>query len=221
MGQNMKDVIRNRIIKYARLYDENLNNKKTMFVYGDENGAHQAMEMLCRSANYLHLTGVKTNLPANVFFSRAKGGSLSGKDFEIGNAHGVEKKLFALEGIVAIHKNPSMTGEYNNSRIHLVADKIVGTEKYCLALKHDTQRDCYIPTGIYVPVSSLQDKISALVFGKPTRILAIFQKGHSNQEYTDMPYIANKTDIRQLRPPSVLLEQIEKVIKTHVIAADG
>lgn len=217
----MKDRIRNRIIKYARLYNENLNNKRTMFIYCDTYGAHQAIEVLCRSANYLHLTGVKTNLQANVFFNRAMGGSLSSKDFEIGNLHGVEKKLYALESIVSLHKNPTMTGDYNNSKIHLTADKIIGTEKFCLALKHDTKRDCYVPNGIYVPVSSLQDRISALVSGKPTRILAVFQKSQSDKEYSVISYIANKTDIRQLRPPRVYGEQVTKLVEAHNIASDG
>jgi len=212
----MKDRLRNRVIKYARLYNENLNNKKTLFVYADKDGKHQAIEILCRAYNYLHLTGVKTKLSPTVFFERAVGGSLSIKDYEIKNAHGTEKKLCALESIVNIHKYASMIGNYNNSRIYLEADKIIGTEKYCLALRHDATRNCYVPTGIYVPVSSLQDNISALVEGKPTRILAIFQKCNSEKHYTNISSISNKTDISQLRPPPPVIKQIEVAINTYV-----
>jgi len=187
----------------------------TLIVHCGKHGVHETVELLCRPANFMHLTGAKTKLPAKVFYDRAVSGSLSEKDFDVGSVHGIEKKLFALSHIVGLHKCHSMIGDYNNSRTHLTADKVIGTGKCCLALKRDDKRGCFVPAGIHVPVSALQDNIAALT-SKPARILAVFQKGCADKEYASITYIAHKTDITQLRPPQESAQQIAGAVADFV-----
>ena len=75
------------ILKTAKEYDEKLKDKHFLIVY-------RRKDNICtccvgfRDMNYLHLTGVKTSLPAQQFYSACLNGRLSVRDVKVDTGGG-------------------------------------------------------------------------------------------------------------------------------------
>ena len=71
------------IIESARKYKENLLNQQLLFICSDKHNIISSLEVSFDASNFLHLTGVKTNIAALDFFTRCINSRLSINDFEM------------------------------------------------------------------------------------------------------------------------------------------
>lgn len=169
-----------RIIHHSALaYKENLSGKTIMFITDEPD----YYETLFLPQNFLHLTGIQTDLKCIDFFNNAIRDRISEKDITIAKDGTTDKKLCILQSLMRIHLTAKMIGDYDNSGRVLVADKLVGTVTVAMSLKK--------ANGIYVPQSSIKDDIRNITTkASRHRVIAILEKSRKSTFYTDMSYLA-------------------------------
>jgi hypothetical protein len=185
----------------AVLYKENLSNKNVLFVtVADSKISH--FETLFRPENYLHLTGVDTNLDAKLFFKSALNRKISPSQISLKINGYSSMKLEILPRLMSIHTTARMVGDYNNSRPLLVADKFAGTVAMTMGFEY--------AGGHYVPNTAMKMDIRDITL-KATRrkIVAIFVKPRNNAFYTHLTYIAKGMMIDDSLFASVLQEKVD------------
>lgn len=200
MGRFSKtDVIR-IIHKCAVLYHENLSGKNIMFVTVNENGADY-FEALFQPQNFLHLTGVKTNLNSIPFYTLAIKQRLSPSHI-IEPDDIVKIKLEALPVLMSIHTTARMVGDYDNSRPLLVTDKFAGTVTAAMG---------FIKTNnMYIPNTALKKDLRDITSQSTRhRVTAIFTKRRVNALYDRLTYIAKGVSIDGSIIASTIHEKVD------------
>lgn len=166
----------------AKNYEERLRGKHFLIFYQD-NKKLKSVEVGFRDLNFLHLTGVKTKLSAQLFYSSCIERKLSERDFELDKQGKIQQKLQVLPYLSELLYNSCMIGEFINSGICLKADYFVGNTKVVLSLgfKNGTRAD--------YPVTLYREDVRKLT--NPTnRVLAIFKKEYNQEKYTTCTYLA-------------------------------
>ena len=166
----------------AVLYSKNLSGRNVMFVTENNNRA-VFFETLFLPRNFLHLTGVKTNLNSEYFFESALNKRLSPLNISFNPGGTTEIKLEILRRLMTIHISARMVGEYDDSRPLLVSDKFAGTVAYTMGFK------CI--DRIYIPNTALKMDVRDIT-SKATRrrVIAIFTKPREKALYSQLTYIA-------------------------------
>ena len=116
-----------RIIHSSALaYKENLVHNNVLFLtLGASEATHFEAAFLPR--NFLHLTGVKSELTSIDFYDLALRDRLREQDFHIAIDGTTDKKLDVLPSLMNIHITARMVGDYDFSQSLLVTDKLAGT----------------------------------------------------------------------------------------------
>ena len=127
------------IIKAAKEYDEKLNDKHFMIVYQDKNEV-KISEVGFRDMNFLHLTGVSSNLSATMFYSACISGKLSIRDFSIDSKGKAQRKLMVLPYLPELLYNNCMIGKFSNEIKNKLLDSLIskksnGEYNLCQAIK--------------------------------------------------------------------------------------
>ena len=170
------------ILNAAKCYEKNLRRMHFIIFYQDNKNL-KSVEVGFRDLNFLHLTGVKTNLSAQLFYSSCIDGKLSEKDFEFDKQGKVQQKLEVLPHLSDLLYNSCMIGEFINSGICLKADYFVGNTKVVLSLGFKNG------VGADYPVTLYREDVRKLTH--PTnRVLAIFKKEYNQRKYTTCTYLA-------------------------------
>lgn len=187
------------VLKCADIYRDELLDTNIMFIY--ENRMTRKIEYIestFLAGNFKHLTGIiypKQDLPnseddkkgqAVHFFNLAVNKRLNIDDCKYKNDGTTPLKLQILISIMNIKKNARMIGDYNSSRLHIMADKMCGSVAATLALTHDKEY------GL-CPSSTIKDDIRNLV-SQYHPIVAIFQKPITQVLYENPSYISKKFD---------------------------
>lgn len=129
------------------------------------------------------MTGVKSHLSAQLFYSSCIDKKLSEKDFEFDKQGKVQQKLLVLPYLSELLYNSCMIGEFINSGIYLKADYFVGNTKVVLSLGFKNG------TGADYPVTLYREDVRKLT--RPTnRVLAIFKKEYNQKKYSGYTYLA-------------------------------
>lgn len=117
--------------KSARLYKENLEDQKILFLYGVPSEVKREIqkedkrlfslrgyEVVFHRYNFLHLTGVKINsvetASAIHFYEKCLGNRLTENDFSFASDGSTGQKLDILENMMLIKKNVSMIGDFTH-----------------------------------------------------------------------------------------------------------
>ena len=103
MSKNKKINLRNDIITVAKVYRDELAGKCFMYIYGEK-----YIEILFKTSNFSHLTGVVTSLPGKEFYRKAKKGQLNEGQFYFNNKHPID---LAGKKIGKLDKLPNLTNE--------------------------------------------------------------------------------------------------------------
>lgn len=181
---------KNIIISAAKEYEKKLNNKHFRIIYQDKKEV-KMVEVGFRDINFLHLTGVATNLSAQVFYSACISGKLSVKDFSIDNKGKVQQKMMVLPYLSDLLYNNCMIGDFVNSGICIKADYFVGNTKAILSVGFK------FGTTVDFPVTLYNESVKTLV--KPVnRVLAIFSKEYNCKVYDECTYWAKNMTIDSL-----------------------
>lgn len=119
---NNKAIIRNQIIKAARIYQAHLAGKVFLFVYGD-----QYFEVVFPIDRFLHLTGVESMLSASNFYQKAINKKLTQHQFALTPNHPYRRVKTKLPCLILL---PQLT----NSLTCVVQDFTTATFTYKIGL---------------------------------------------------------------------------------------
>lgn len=175
------------ILKAAKEYDEKLNDKHFLVVYRKRNEICTCCVGF-RNMNFLHLTGVKTRLPAQQFYSACLSGKLSVKDIEVDTKGKVQQKLAVLPYLSELLYHNCMIGDFINSGIVIKADYFVGDTRAVLSVgfRHGKASD--------IPVTLYNENVKIL--SNPTcKVLAIFSKPYCSDYYEECTYLSQGYEI--------------------------
>lgn len=187
------------ILKCAEQYRNELENTNLLFVYQNRiTKKYEYMESTFLDVNFKHLTGIiypfkndgedQNDLTdgAKHFFNLAINKRLNINKCNYKEDGTTALKLEVLQMIINIKRNARMIGDYNHSRMHIMADKMCGAISATLAFRKDARFG-------YCPSSTIKDDIRNLVT-QYHPIHAVFQKGIDDEKYTKKCYCSKKYD---------------------------
>ena len=188
------------ILQSATDYNDKLNNKDFLIIYKEKNEI-KTCNVRFRDFNFLHLTGVKTNLKAKQFYSACLSKKLSLRDIKIDKKGKVQQKLAVLPYLADMLYNSCMIGDFINSGISTKADYFVGNTKAILSVGFRYNKVADIPVTLYC------ENVKKLV--KPTcKVLAIFNKKYNNLKYEECTYLAKDCKVNNFE--SNIKQQLEE-----------
>ena len=119
----------------AKKYQENLLNKKIIFIYKNKDNL-DFIEALFKDSNFMHLTGIKYKKGANQFFIDCIQSKINSNDIEIKNKIFTSLKLQILENAMSINKSAKRIGIYNDGKTNIKIEKVIGNTHYCLGFSN-------------------------------------------------------------------------------------
>ena len=196
----MKQFTKKEIIKIlqisAKKYNENLLNKNIMFVFEDkQTGEISYIETVFNDYNFMHLTGIKYIKGASEFFKDCIRNKISENNIEIKNPVFTKLKLEVLENIVSINKSAKKIGTYDNNKIMLKIEKVVGNTHCSIGFSNIIQNNKKLK--YYYPKTLLQEAFKKNVI-KENKVIAIFSKSKHDKLYQEVTYISNKISLDML-----------------------
>lgn len=196
------------IVETAKQYDKWLKSNHFLIFY--QKGKEQDfVEVGFRDLNFLHLTGIKTKLSAQRFFSLCIDGKLSEKDFDLDTKGKAQQKLMVLPFLHELLYHNCMIGDFINSGVLIKSDYFVGDTKAVLSVGFRSGKTVDMPVTLY------KENVKKLI--KPVcKVLAIFKKPYNQQTYTECTYCSKGINLSELSLPDkveVFLSAEEEMIK--------
>ena len=196
-----KEEARRKVLNCAKQYQNKLLNKKLIIIYRErkDNRIHH-IEVAFYDRNYQHLTGLElVDVNGNVLHHQAKNffrkcikNKLGIDEFQFKQDGTTNLKLAALDSLTDVSKITKITGDYNGGRPYLYVDKIMGGVNFCLGLSQEDD--------VYVPSSALLEDIKKLT-DSPSQVLAILEKGISDNIYETVKHVAKGLNLNNLDLP--------------------
>jgi len=179
------------ITEAAKIYNENLENKNLLFIFGVEKSP-EFFETSFLPRNFLHLTGVKIiekRIRGSVdFYEKCLKGKLSPSDFSFADNGTTDMKLSILPKLMKIQTCAKMVGIYDNTKSVLYTEKLAGNIYACMGF---IKEDDY-----YIPNTALREDIRNISIRPQKRVLSIFKKDIPQKIYGITPcYFAKKINI--------------------------
>ena len=183
------------ITKAAKLYHENLEDQKVLFVYGvpatiNKQIAQKAeiitdlqfYEVAFHRSNFLHLTGVIINKETTAssinFYEKCLDGRLSEDDFMLSRDGTTEQKLDVIESMMNLKKVASMIGEFTDHGPKLYSEKVAGNVCACMGFVTDGY------TKLNVPNTLLKKDIRDVSSKPQQKIFAVMSKKYTDDKYS-------------------------------------
>jgi len=170
------------VLSSAKAYDNKLNNKHFLIVYQD----NKDIKTCCvgfRDMNFLHLTGIKTKLSAQQFYSACLDGKLSVKDINVDTKGKVQQKLAVLPYLPELLYHNCMIGDFINNGLSIRADYFVGDTKAVISVGFREGKSVDVPVTLY------REDIKKL--SNPTcKVLSIFSKEYNMKQYNKCTYLS-------------------------------
>lgn len=143
-----------------KIYEKDLLDKQLLVIYIDRITKKQKYVFInFGKENFLHLTGIvfknENSSGAKHFYDLLLNGRLDINDCFYKLDGTTELKMDILPHIMNITNTAKMIGTYNNNKLNLVADKIIGSIFSCVALVKDK--------NIYYPCSALKEDVRSQV----------------------------------------------------------
>lgn len=192
---NKKSIVKN-IEKNIVLYDKNLKGKEFLILAKNSNNIIQ-FKLAFTEANFLHLTGLKTQINADDFYKAVKNHQLNEKDFECKyNDDLMKKKLDALPYLGEIHRCAKTIGNYNNAGFELTTDKILGNTFVSVGFIFVGKN------GEYLRPNSLLQEDSRKLTQKPFMpIVATISKNRNDKLFNTVTYKSKNINTDKLHFP--------------------
>ena len=193
----MKNLTKNEILSIvltaAKDYSEKLLDRHFLVIYQDRasKNAYKYKEIGFRDYNFLHLTGLKTDMSASAFFSAATSDRLSVNQFNPDKQGRCIQKLNVLPYLSNLLYNKCLIGDFINSGISIKADYFAGDTRSIISLGFRKG------TTVDNPVSLYNEDIKKL--SNPTnRVIAIFSKSFDSAYYESTTYTHEVFDLNTL-----------------------
>lgn len=203
------------VLRCAEQYEKELLDTKVLFIYENrKTKKYEFEEVTFLSSNFKHLTGVlypyndkdqkeETTEGAVHFFNLALRKRLDINKCKYKSDGTTSIKLQILSSVMNIKRTARMIGDYNHSKLHIMADKMCGSVSTTLAFTRSKSNELY-------PSSTLREDIRKLVTEYHT-VIAVYQKSIHDSEYTVCCFISKKYS------KSKVPESIKKKIKEELL----
>ena len=188
----MKNILKT-LNKAIILYDEHLNDNEFIFIFYNDLKKLEYKKIKFVKNNFLHLTGIKTNLSPKDFYKFLKKDRLKEKDINIKDNGTTRLKLDIVDQMHHLIYTPTVIGDYDGfTKIKLDVDSVLGNTKangICIGLKN-------IKPNNYAPKSLLKENIKHITH-KTNSVLLTLKKNCSNKEFNIVTYKSKKIDIEK------------------------
>ena len=206
--------------KSARLYQENLEDQKILFLYGvpsevkksiqkEENNllSLRGYEVAFHRYNFLHLTGVKVDSSETAsaihFYEKCLSNRLTENDFSFANDGSTGQKLDILENMMLLKRSATMIGDFTGRGPKLFSEKVAGNICGCIGFVRDRN------TGLNVPNTLLKKDIRDITESPKQKVYAVISKGYTEEKYSVIEKQDKSINIKE----GHFTEEIERLLE--------
>ena len=143
----------------------------------------RCLETTYLSYNFKHLTGVKSSIPANRFFSQCIKNKLTVNDFELADNDTSVLKADVICDLMRITTCAKMIGKYNETGFELMTDRLIGNIRGCMGFVNEGNQRFWKPNTILK--ADIRDRVE-----RTFQVIAIYQKPIKEALYKTMKYEA-------------------------------
>ncbi|WP_051226416.1 PBECR4 domain-containing protein [Butyrivibrio sp. MC2013] len=197
------------ITKSAKLYHENLEDQKLLFIYGVPAVINKQLfqkvnvisgldyyEVVFHRSNFLHLTGVilnrQTTRSAINFYEKCIDGRLSENDFMLSRDGTTDQKLDVILKMMNIKKTAAMIGDFTDRGPKLYSEKVAGNICACMGFVADSY------TKQNVPNTLLKKDVRDVSVKPQQKVFAIMSKNYSDDKYTVIEKCDKSIELRRV-----------------------
>lgn len=207
------------ITKSAKLYQENLEDQKVLFLYGvpaevkkqlqekKTLSAIRGYEVAFHRHNFLHLTGVKLNnsgiASAIHFYEKCLAQRLTEQDFSFSKDGSTIQKLDILETMMKLKRNVTMIGDFTGRGPKLYSEKAAGNVCGCIGFVLDRN------THLHVPNTLLKKDIRDVIASPVQKVYVVISKNYMEETYSILEKADKGIDFKTCR----FSEVIEQLLK--------
>lgn len=173
----------------AELYEKHFIGKNVLFIFQSNSGL-QFRETTYNDSNFLHLTGVGTDLSPRDFFYMCKNHKLSLEKFWIPSGGKAELKLRILNDLMHLPFKARMIGHYDCLRLYLRTDLIAGSSYASMGFVGNGKN--------YSPNTALNEDVRKLV-DEAHPILLTYRRDIKDPHYTECTYTSRQITEDQLQ----------------------
>jgi hypothetical protein len=161
-----------------------------------------ALECTFLPRHFLHLTGVQFSGSSSNFLRLCIEHKLSPQQISLASNGTTEMKLQVLPEMVNIHKTARMIGPYDQSKVMLYTEKLVGSVRGCMGFVADG--------NYYVPNTVLREDIRHITRGCKCMI-AIFVKDIGQPLYAEASYSTAGVALNDIKQEKNLIRYFQEV----------
>ena len=181
-----------------KIFDKYLLNKDFLYIYENKNdNLIEYFEMKCTANNFLHLTGIKTNITASNFYSALSNGKISLKDIDY-KLNGTTRLKLEVFSRLPLLFNSSIQVCFQDDfftlrlQVDIMLNKLpLNRKDIILGLKKIKK------SNFFVPASILKEEPQKI--GKNfSRVLCIMEKNRFDKKYSVIKYKVKDIDIDEL-----------------------
>lgn len=201
--------ILNTVYKCLKDYDQNLKNKKIMFVVEMKDKNLIKEEVYFPKSSYCHLTGViildcnGRKLNSFEFYNLVKKGTITINKYKIISRNNtMDLKLQVLPQLMKIDRMATMIGDFNNSNLYLQTKKIIGNVNTCMGFIKDSK------SNLYIPNTTLKSDIRDIT-ENTNKIVAILKKDANKILYDEMTYLKQNYKVADILKNEEITENID------------
>lgn len=192
-----KNEMLKRIYEGSKKYKENLLNKNVIFIFqSKEKQKLNFIQTIFNDWNFLHLTGIDYFKNATDFFQDCLDNKLSQKNIKVKNKGFTQLKLEILESAMSINKSAKRIGDYNDNKVNIKIEKVIGNTHYCLGFSNLDSNNKKLK--YYYPKTLLQENLKNNII-QDNRIIAIFSKNRNEKLYKEITYLSRDSNIENLK----------------------
>lgn len=208
------------ITKAAKMYHENLEDQKVLFLYGIPAevkkqilGKQQLLstvkgyEVAFHRHNFLHLTGVRIHsekIGSSIhFYEKCLDQRLTELDFSLAKDGSTRQKLDILENMMKIKQNATMIGNFTDRGPKLYSEKVAGNICGCVGFVRDRN------TRLNVPNTLLKKDIRDVTDRPVHKIYAVISKNYVEQKYSEVEKLDKSINLSY----HLFSEEIERILE--------
>ncbi len=167
------------LLKSAKLYSQNLVNKKIMIIFEkDKNLSY--IEVIFKSSNFKHLTGIESQTKPNSFYRKCIAETVAKSDIGLKRDGTTEMKLSVLVSVLEYSMNflnfARDVSDYDGYALNFRADMVVGNNIVTFGLVRNNNH--------FSPNSLLKQDIRKVTSSPKYKIKAILSKNLGDDLYT-------------------------------------
>ena len=210
------------LTKAARLYKENLEVQKILFIYGQpsiikkqrntgqkEFTGLSTYEVAFHRSNFLHLTRIKIKkekIASSIhFYELCLAGRLEETAFSFSKDGSTVQKLKILEHMMLIKNRAVMIGDFTDRGPKLYSEKVAGGTWGCMGFVQDKN------TKLNVPNTLLNKDIRNITMSPTFKIYAIFSKSYNDDKYSTVSKLDKEINMDEMK----FVEEIENMLKRY------